>query len=116
MLIGRKSKQKVNMFLKLMLFKKMQSKESQQGVELCFAQQVKRFKKHSCESKKVPFKVINGDVNLGIQGKNLRILISKATGGIVSYIFEGQEILKTTPRTIFARALTDNDRGKPIRV
>lgn len=81
------------------------------GVELCFAQQVKRFKKHSCESKKVPFKVINGDVNLGIQGKNLRILISKATGGIVSYIFEGQEILKTTPRTIFARALTDNDRG-----
>ena len=82
------------------------------GIELCFAQQIKRFKKHSCESKKVPFKVINGDVNLGIQGKNLKILISKATGGIVSYVFDGQEILKTTPRTIFARALTDNDRGK----
>lgn len=80
------------------------------GVELCFAQQIKKFKK-SFKSRKVPFKVINGDVNLGIQSKNLKILISKATGGIVSYVFDGEEVLKTTPRTIFARALTDNDRG-----
>lgn len=81
------------------------------GKELCFVQRIKRLKETPSELKKASFKIINGDVNLGIQSENLKVLISKATGGIVSYVFDGEEVLKTTPKTVFARALTDNDRG-----
>lgn len=81
------------------------------GTQLCFAQYVRRIPQMVSQSVSAPFKVINGDVNLGIQTKHSQILISKATGGLVSYVFDGYELLKTTPRTVFARALTDNDRG-----
>lgn len=82
------------------------------GTELCFAQTIRKISKHeNVISEKKQLRIVDGDVNIGIHGQNFDILISKATGGLVSYIFDGQEILKTTPKTIFARALTDNDRG-----
>lgn len=81
------------------------------GTQLCFAQHVRRIQRTVSKSASVPMTVVNGDVNLGIQTRHSQILISKATGGLVSYVFDGRELLKTTPKTIFARALTDNDRG-----
>ena len=55
--------------------------------------------------------VINGGWNIGVSGDNFRILFSKLQCGLVSYQYEGRELLKSIPRPNFWRAPTDNDRG-----
>lgn len=55
--------------------------------------------------------VIDGGWNIGVIGKNYRILFSKLQCGLVSYQFAGRELLKSIPRPNFWRAPTDNDRG-----
>ena len=56
-------------------------------------------------------RVINGGWNIGVIGGNFRILFSKLQCGLVSYQYEGRELLKSIPRPNFWRAPTDNDRG-----
>ncbi|MCD8131422.1 MAG: DUF4981 domain-containing protein [Lachnospiraceae bacterium] len=55
--------------------------------------------------------VIDGNLNLGISGNNFRLLFSKIQGGLVSFQYEGRELIKEVPGPAFWRALTDNDRG-----
>lgn len=56
-------------------------------------------------------KVIKGDVNLGVKGKNFEILFSYVEAGPVSIVYEGKEWLYRAPRFALWRAATENDRG-----
>ena len=53
--------------------------------------------------------VIHGWWNLGVRGERFEILFSNLHGGLVSYRYDGKELLKDTPKPNFWRALTDND-------
>lgn len=56
-------------------------------------------------------KLINGDYNIGVEGEDFKVLISKDQGHLVSLKYAGQEYLKKQPQFAFWRPLTDNDRG-----
>lgn len=57
------------------------------------------------------FKIVHGDVNIGIKGKGFQIMLSKAEGGLSSLCYDGHEFIPRRPRITYWRALTDNDRG-----
>ncbi len=62
-------------------------------------------------------KVIHGDVNLGVKGKDFSVLFSRADGGIVSLRYGGKEwIAGKAPMPTYWRAATDNDRGNGFNV
>jgi beta-galactosidase len=46
-----------------------------------------------------------------VRGKNFHILFSKTLCGMISYQFQGKELLKSIPLPNFWRAPTDNDLG-----
>lgn len=83
---------------------------AQAGYEIAFGQEVFGYiPKITLPSNKP--EVINGGWNIGVIGENFRILFSKLQCGLVSYQYEGRELLKSIPRPNFWRAPTDNDRG-----
>lgn len=59
--------------------------------------------------------VIYGDCTLGVRGsakgKMFHYIFSYQTGGPESFNIDGREWLYRTPKPVFWRALTDNDRG-----
>lgn len=55
--------------------------------------------------------VTEGDVNIGITGRNVQALFSKAAGSLVSLRYSGREMIETPPYPLFWRATTDNDKG-----
>lgn len=57
------------------------------------------------------FRVIHGDVNLGVKGSGFFVLFSKVDGGIVSLCYDGKEWITRPPMPTYWRATTDNDRG-----
>ncbi len=65
--------------------------------------------------------LVYGDVTLGvygrIQGREFHYIFSRAVGGMESLCVQGREWLYRTPRPVFWRATTDNDRGNkfPLR-
>ncbi|MGG7058041.1 glycoside hydrolase family 2 TIM barrel-domain containing protein [Clostridium tertium] len=83
------------------------------GYEVAFGQSV--YKINSNESKclndNLDFKVIHGDVNIGVVGKDFRMMFSIQEGGLISLCYDGIEYITRAPRTSFFRATTDNDRG-----
>jgi len=58
-----------------------------------------------------PLKIVEGDVNIGIHGKDFTVLFSKQMGSLVSLQYEGREMIASPPQPSFWRATTDNDRG-----
>lgn len=80
------------------------------GFELNFGQAVIRKDLPHFESEATP-KVVYGDVNIGVSGKNFEVLLSKDKGGIVSLKYSGKEFVPKTPQLVFWRPMTDNDRG-----
>lgn len=58
----------------------------------------------------LPVTVIEGDVNIGVTGKDFSLLFAKDKG-LVSYRFRGKELLCAAVQPNFWRAPTDNDRG-----
>lgn len=56
-------------------------------------------------------RVVHGDGNLGVHGKDFSVLFSRPAGGIVSLRCHGKEWITRPPMPIFWRATTDNDRG-----
>lgn len=57
------------------------------------------------------FRIIIGDVTIGIQGQDFSYIFSVGAGGMESLYKDGKEWLYRSPRPAFWRALTDNDRG-----
>ncbi len=58
--------------------------------------------------------IIPGSWNLGVRGDHFEVLFSGIYGGLVSYRYAGQEMLKSMPLPNFWRAPTDNDRGNSM--
>lgn len=63
-----------------------------------------------------PFRVVHGDVNLGVHGEGFSVLFSKVDGGIVSLCYDGREWITRPPMPTYWRATTDNDRGNKFSV
>lgn len=57
------------------------------------------------------FKIIHGDVNIGVIGKDFRMIFSVQEAGLISLCYDGIEYITRAPKTSFFRATTDNDRG-----
>lgn len=55
--------------------------------------------------------VVYGDGTLGLNGLNYRYIFSYEAGGLESMLIDGKEWVYRTPRPLFWRATTDNDRG-----
>lgn len=60
------------------------------------------------------FKIVHGDVNIGIFGKDFNVLFSKQEGGIVSLRYSNKEFITIVPKPYYFRATTDNDRGNKL--
>ena len=58
-----------------------------------------------------PLHVVRGDINLGVQGEGFEILFSSAQGNLVSYKYDGEELLTGMPVPSFWRAPVNNDYG-----
>lgn len=57
------------------------------------------------------FRAADCDSNFGVKGKDFSIIFSKGGKGLVSYKFQGRELISREPVPNFWRAPTDNDRG-----
>lgn len=77
---------------------------------LCFGQECIGWNSYVINNYDAP-KVVNGDVNIGVYGKDFKILFSKSEGGLASLVYGDKEFITRSPKTSFWRALTDNDRG-----
>ena len=56
-------------------------------------------------------KVVEGDVNIGVRGRDFLVLFSKQVGSLVSLSYAGREFIAVPPAPQFWRATTDNDKG-----
>ncbi|WP_315068507.1 glycoside hydrolase family 2 TIM barrel-domain containing protein [uncultured Clostridium sp.] len=81
------------------------------GHEIAFGQKIYERKGAVKANFNSTFKVVHGDVNIGIHGKDFKVIFSKQEGGIVSLRYSGKEFITRTPKTYYWRATTDNDRG-----
>jgi beta-galactosidase len=82
------------------------------GYEIAFGQYVFQVK---AEEKTAAIhgelRVVEGDVNIGVHGRDFTILFSKQAGSLVSLNYAGKETTPLPPAPLFWRATTDNDRG-----
>jgi beta-galactosidase len=81
------------------------------GYEIAFGQKVIKEKEAVNNSSDFKMKVVHGDVNIGVHGKDFKVIFSKQEGGIVSLRYAQKEFITRTPKTFYWRATTDNDRG-----
>lgn len=57
--------------------------------------------------KKLTF--VDGINNVGVRGENFSAIFAKGSPGMVSYVYAGEEMLKSVPLPNFWRAPVDND-------
>lgn len=81
------------------------------GYEIAFGQKVIKEKDVVNIISDFKMKVVHGDVNIGVHGKDFKVIFSKQEGGIVSLRYANKEFITRTPKTFYWRATTDNDRG-----
>ncbi len=53
--------------------------------------------------------IIRGSFNTGVRGERFEALFSNLQGGLISYRYDGRELLERMPRPNFWRAQVDND-------
>ncbi|BCN29961.1 glycoside hydrolase family 2 TIM barrel-domain containing protein [Anaeromicropila herbilytica] len=86
---------------------------AKKGHEVAFGQMIHKkeedVKEDSSGNKE--FRVVHGDINIGIYGNDFSAMFSKQEGGIISLCYNGKEHITRVPKTTFWRATTDNDRG-----
>ncbi len=58
--------------------------------------------------------VMRGRLNLGVRGERFTALFSYQKGGLVSYVYDGREMLQSIPRADIFRAPTSNDCGNQM--
>ena len=56
-------------------------------------------------------RVVQGDINLGVQGAGFSLMFSSAQGNLISYRYGGRELIEELPQPSFWRAPVDNDYG-----
>ena len=58
-----------------------------------------------------PLRIVKSDINIGVYGEGFSVMFSSAAGNIVSYKYDGDELIEEQPQLNFWRAPVDNDRG-----
>ncbi|WP_226643148.1 glycoside hydrolase family 2 TIM barrel-domain containing protein [Mesobacillus subterraneus] len=81
------------------------------GHEVAFGQYVFEVKAEEQPAVKGELRVVHGDVNIGVHGRDFSIIFSKQAGTLVSLNYAGREMIAQPPAPLFWRATTDNDRG-----
>lgn len=85
------------------------------GYETAFGQHVfeigSRNESETAGSSSPAPEVVQGDVNIGVHGRDFSVLFSKQIGTLVSLSYSGRELISYPPLPLFWRATTDNDRG-----
>jgi beta-galactosidase len=61
-----------------------------------------------------PLSVVYGRLNLGVRGEHFEVLFSGIKGALVSYRWDGVEMINSIPTPNFWRAPTDNDHGNAM--
>lgn len=56
-------------------------------------------------------RICKSDINIGIYGQGFSVMFSSAAGNIVSYKYNGVELIEEQPQLNFWRGPVDNDRG-----
>ena len=79
------------------------------GHETAWGQLVHRVKAAAAARSRQTLKVVRGWHNTGVEGKDFSALFSEQSGGLVSYIYQGREMIDSMPLPNFWRAMTDND-------
>ncbi len=86
------------------------------GFEISFGEHVFVVEGKAEESVQESFKVVYGDVNIGVIGDGFRILFSRQEGSIVSLVYDGKEWVGRPIMPVYWRATTDNDKGNKFSV
>ncbi|MBT2692564.1 glycoside hydrolase family 2 TIM barrel-domain containing protein [Bacillus sp. ISL-55] len=81
------------------------------GHEVAFGQYVFEVKAEERPAVEGELRVVHGDVNIGVHGRDFSAIFSKQVGSLVSLNFAGREMIAQPPAPLFWRATTDNDRG-----
>lgn len=66
-------------------------------------------------AEKKPIRVIHGKCNLGVKGEGFEVLFSYLSCGLVSYRYQGREMIEKIPMPNFWRAPIDNDNGSRMQ-
>ena len=82
---------------------------AQKGHVVARGQKILHKKKYENQCK-LPVTVVEGDVNIGIKGARFSLIFAK-NAGLISYRYDGREMLKAPLAPNFWRAPTDNDKG-----
>lgn len=106
------------------LLRKEDTKWEKAGAEVAFGQYVLKASGKIVSLKEKPgtadmkkLSVVEGNFNLGVSCGNIKMLFSKAGGGLTSYCVDGKELCAAIPKPNFWRAPTNNDigNGMPLR-
>lgn len=90
------------------------------GYEIAFGQYVFQVENESVDENPTPpkvttkvndFRVVEGDVNIGVHGRDFSVMFSKQAGTLISVKYSGREMISLPPAPLFWRAMTDNDKG-----
>ncbi|WP_223594416.1 glycoside hydrolase family 2 TIM barrel-domain containing protein [Neobacillus bataviensis] len=81
------------------------------GYEIAFGQFVYQAGSRETVPVKGELRAVNGDVNIGVHGRDFTVMFSKQVGSIISLNYAGREMIALPPAPLFWRATTDNDRG-----
>ncbi|MFD1954514.1 glycoside hydrolase family 2 TIM barrel-domain containing protein [Paenibacillus thailandensis] len=81
------------------------------GFEQAFGQHVFLVEGGEAPLPEGSFRVVEGDVNIGVHGREFSVLFSKQAGTMISLNYAGREMIAKAPSTLFWRATTDNDKG-----
>ena len=82
---------------------------AEQGYEIAFEQKVLYVVKKDKKEYKGNLSIVDGDIHVGVHGENFRVLFSRVKGGLVSYVYDGNEYILERPKLNFWRAPVDND-------
>ena len=82
---------------------------AEEGYEIAFEQKVLYVVKKDKKEYKGNLSIVDGDIHVGVHGENFRVLFSRVKGGLVSYVYDGNEYILERPKLNFWRAPVDND-------
>jgi beta-galactosidase len=84
---------------------------AEEGYEIAFGQFVYQVGTKELAQVNGNLRVVYGDVNIGVHGRDFTVIFSKGAGTLVSLNYAGKEMISLPPAPLFWRASTDNDRG-----
>lgn len=83
------------------------------GFEIAWGQQVIGACRPKVPSRE-PLTVVRGWHNVGVRGNDFEAVFSRIYGGLISYKYAGEQLLRNIPKPVFWRAMTENDRANQL--